>query len=159
MDKIVFLDIDGVLNYEKTVNLPPVKVEEATGLPFRQWGYAQFDPKCVERLNWITDSIRAKIVISSTWRVCSMEQFERIVAYFDQVGITGKVIGRTPSGDSYKCRGEEIQAWLDLFAVDKFVIIDDDNDMEHLTPFLVQTTWDEGLQDEHVTKAIEILAS
>jgi hypothetical protein len=41
--------------------------------------------------------------------------------------------------------------------VESFVILDDDADMEHLLPRLVQTSMDDGLQDRHVEKAVEIL--
>lgn len=75
------------------------------------------------------------------------------------------------------CRGVEIQAWLDEPAVwtgtgfidggplspprrnliKRFAIVDDSDNMGHLKPYLVRTTWQEGLQDEHVGLLIKML--
>jgi len=59
-----------------------------------------------------------------------------------------------------KGRGHEIQQWLDDWSGDKitnFVILDDDDDMEHLSDFLVLTSESKGIQDSDVKSAIEIL--
>lgn len=66
--------------------------------------------------------------------------------------------GITPwSRDRY--RGSEIKEWLDEHPeVTNYVIIDDDNDMlEEQEPYLVQTSWYDGINDYDVEKAIKIL--
>jgi hypothetical protein len=169
--KAIFLDIDGVLNTEKTANIPLIPVNFDTGLPFRRLGYHAFDEMAVKRLNRLTDETGAKIIISSTWRIGALKQnnWDRLKAYFGQMGVTGEIVdfvpyrpeeisrhlGETPK---HQTRGVEIKvSLLQHPEIDKFVIIDDDDDMDGLEEFLVQTTWEEGLQDEHVKRAIEIL--
>ncbi len=71
-------------------------------------------------------------------------------------GIKGEIIEMTISGDSD--RGSEIQHYLDNNPdISKFVIIDDDSDMGELLPHLIQTKFEDGLQDTHAEKIIEIL--
>jgi hypothetical protein len=92
-------------------------------------------------------------------------------------GFVGNIIGstlecddRTPAFEKFlqenpghidgtrRCRGNEIQAWLDAVPVVKtFAILDDDSDMGHLLPFLVRTSGQTGLQPEHVEQAIKLL--
>ena len=58
-------------------------------------------------------------------------------------------------------RGTEIQAWLDAWRgepVESFVILDDEGDMAHLLPRLVQTGWSTGLLHEHVQVARRLLS-
>jgi len=162
--KVVFLDIDGVLVTDETIHMPLVPVDGDTGLPFRRLGYPQFDKQCVQRLNRITETAGAVIVLSSTWRILpSEEEWERLKRYLSQVGIVAPVVDRTPrvgpaNEDGFKTRGMEIQAFLDVHPeVDKFIIIDDDSDMDHLMPRLVLTYWDYGLEESHVGQAISML--
>lgn len=146
--KIIFLDIDGVLNsvaWLKTLPEPP-RIDE------------MIDREAVRRLNRLLDETGgAKIVVSSTWRLGkSVQNLQEILEKF---GCTGTVIGKAPYLG--KRRGYEIQHWLSEQAEqpERFVILDDDSDMEHPSPFLVQTTWQNGLLDEHVTAAAKFLLS
>jgi hypothetical protein len=41
--------------------------------------------------------------------------------------------------------------------VERFVILDKEADMGDLSPRLVKTTWNDGLLDEHVDRAIAML--
>lgn len=130
------------------------------------------DAPTIPRLNAITDRTGAKIVISSTWRRARHPEDASPTARMRRIlglhGATGDVIGVTPSlleeipcanpdGSSAwfaKPRGLEIQAWLDAHPeVTSFVILDDNSDMAYLGHRLVQTTWERGLQDEHVAAA------
>ena len=54
---------------------------------------------------------------------------------------------------------EQIKAYLDGLKVqpDSFVILDDNDDMLKLTPFLVRTNVKHGLTTDDVEKAIKIL--
>jgi len=157
--KIIFLDIDGVLNSMQSMK---ASKEE-------RWN----DEPAIEHIGWLNNIIAntdAKIVISSTWR--RGNQASLFDKYFHALGIIGEVIDVTPRLDSY--RGTEIKCWLmehkskieknkdsgwciHKEPVESFVILDDDGDMEELLPFLVQTNSESGLQEIHAKDAIEVL--
>jgi hypothetical protein len=140
---IIFLDIDGVLNSQEFVDLLG-----------DQWNMEQVDRKAVERLNRIVEATGAEVVISSTWRCCL--PFETIRRIIDLAGGKVLIIDKTPVLGSP--RGGEIQKWLDENpGHERFVILDDCEDMVHLWPHLVETTWDLGLLDEHVERAIKVI--
>jgi hypothetical protein len=121
--KIIFLDIDGVLNnqimYENR--------EDVIG------GKGKISKKCLEILNGLIADTGAKIVISSAWR-----SDDDIEDYLYGIGLKGEIIGKTPRLGKYSLRGNEIYAWLmendSLFGkpyhdFHSFVILDDDSDM------------------------------
>lgn len=149
---IIFLDIDGVL-----VNRRSLK--ERSGMK------AVGDPVCVGNLNRLIALADARLVISSSWRFCGLEEMKLILSYW---GVNGTVIGLTPDL-SYKSpesniwicplRGEEIQKWLDenTGVWNDFVILDDDADMSHLEGKLVRTDFEIGLTDNDVKAALKIL--
>lgn len=143
-NKVIFLDIDGVLNHGDFCAETPNRTIEAYPL----------DKKALTRLKTIVDETNADIVLSSSWRMVRQlkQAVKENLALFDMefIGVTSCL---------YKERGYEIQKYLDEHPeIEQFVILDDDADMVHLMPHLVQTTWDHGLLDEHVAKAIEILS-
>jgi hypothetical protein len=116
--KVIFLDIDGVLNV----------------IPYGhdRWG-SLFHPHLVDNLKRIIDETGAKIVISSTWRMGNglpgMKEM-----WMDR-GLPGEVVGVTPNFmvhfGTTLCRGKEIDAYLeDHPEIESYVIIDDDSDME-----------------------------
>jgi hypothetical protein len=150
--KILFLDIDGVLNSRtylmvcyKQGMVPDDKI----------------DPDAVKRLNQITDATGASIVVSSTWRLPYVwhNNVADLRKLLKKVGITATILGATPDHQRSHGRGGEIQDWMDNCGqqIDSFVILDDDNDMGKLDKFLVKTTFTDGLQDVHVKAAVEIL--
>lgn len=144
MSKVIFLDIDGVLNNKEVF----CKITQS-----RVW-----DNWCVDRLNKITKETNAKIVISSTWR--RSDSLYSIIK--NEMGIEGEIIGRTinylPIGVERTYRGDEIQLWLDEHPfVTNFIILDDNSDMVHLIDHLIQTDTFIGLTDEHVKEAIRRL--
>lgn len=151
--KIVFLDIDGVLNSEDWVSRQVAKNIRVQS--DRDW----FDPEAVKRLNSLFVVVpSAKVVISSAWRC--LHSMDELADLFKSVGLLGvEIIGMT-GHDKEGVRGREIQAFLDTMPeAPTFVILDDDNDMEHLLPFLVQTSWANGLQITHVNDAIRRLGA
>lgn len=170
--KIVFLDIDGVICTDASILKPKIPYPPDFHIPFR-YGWDQFSASCVSRLNKITEATGAKLVISSTWRLAchTDEEFKYLIDYLHSQGIKANIIDKTPSHLEYsglwgsgmeriKGRGKEIQEWLDTWKgekVESFVILDDDNDMEHLSDFLVLTSESRGLQDDDVEQAIKIL--
>lgn len=162
--KIVFLDFDGVLNHEEWYAQRPAKPARLEVMDERVARWC-FDPKAAGRLNVLVDA-GAKFVISSTWRLHSdLDELRRILV---ALGFRGEVIGVTPDLSNksrsihaahVRRRGAEIQAWMDEHGTpSSFVILDDDDDMEHLIDRLVQTDFETGLQDEHITRALEKLA-
>ena len=167
--KIIFLDIDGVLNSEKWY-------QERFDINLKTYPICEFDPLTIEQLNLLTDKTNAKIVISSTWRMGrTIDELKNI---FKKVGIKGEIIGVTPYltfNDGYGVeRGNEIKRWIDLNCVrwwdkifdekeknitlESYVILDDDPDMllEQKDNF-VRTSWRDGLTALHTRKAIKIL--
>jgi hypothetical protein len=125
--KIVFLDIDGVLNLMR---------------PERDEFGSLFHEVFVENLKLIIDETDAKIVISSTWK---MDGLQKMQDMWNSRNLPGIVIGITPNGYNIFIndfiRGDEIKAWLDKNPTDNYVIIDDDNDMlEEQMKYFVQTS-------------------
>ena len=151
MMKVLFLDIDGVLNHDYFYShLSEIK------LAHNNYPYTEFDPKCVEELNRILDSTNAKLVVSSSWRVESNLQ-----DIFTQVGIKHKIYGITPIywDDKERTRGEEIEEYLNNNNVDTYCILDDVKDFtdEQMNNFVLCKSYDMGLTKKLADKAIEIL--
>jgi len=145
MNKVVFLDIDGVLVNRKS-------------LIQHQGRRSVGDPECVANLNLITDQTQAKLVLSSTWRHDPIG-FDSLKLLFKSWGVTGEFIGTTTlEHEGFPTRGSEIALWLkeNLF-YGNFIILDDDSDMNELLPFLIKTTFEKGLTAKEVTAAIRRL--
>jgi len=119
--KIIFLDIDGVLNVYSQGH--------------DQYG-AIFHTHFMENLKTIVDETDAKIVISSSWRVNGIDEMRSM---WRDRGLAGEVVDITPdlyfvysgpTGDDNYCRGDEIKLWLENNPeITVYVILDDDNDM------------------------------
>lgn len=133
--RIIFLDIDGVLNTLKFIHIH---------------GTHTLDPQLVSRLRLIVERHGSEIVVSSIWRF-SRELKQRLR---DRLAETGwndpPIIGFTPVG-SFGNRGEEIQAWLASNPTESFTILDDeDNVLKEQKQFLVQCDKHAGLTDREV---------
>lgn len=84
--RIIFLDIDGVLNGD------PHRNGNEEGTTGDYFGY--IFQKMVAELNGIISHTNAKIVISSTWRIpTSVEDNQKMI---DDIGVVGEVVGFTP---------------------------------------------------------------
>ncbi len=142
--RLVFLDIDGVLNSDAFfAREPEANVDR------------DLDRLAVKRLDRICAETSAKVVISSTWRL-DMTQVE-LADLLALHGFAGEVVGTTPSLSGP--RGGEIDSWLDAHrGWRSFVILDDQDDMNRLRRRLVQTTMARGLLDDHVAPALALLA-
>lgn len=169
--RIIFLDVDGVLNhvaFRKTTS-----VISPVGTPPELRGLQLIDPDAVERLNALVEKTGAEVVLSSSWRVRGVDGMQTILA---AAGFRAELVDRTPLRAEYdpavyeRLRGEppvdeyswprgyEIQQWLDdHHDVESIVILDDASSMEHLMPWLVQTSLRDGLLDTHIDMAIEVL--
>jgi hypothetical protein len=167
--KLIFLDIDGVLNNQNWFQSDEYKNLIDNGDVFVR----QFCPDSVKLLNRLTDETQAKIVISSSWR--SLKNFDRLINILKTNGITGSIIDRTPilsfsPYDDYDYsvpRGCEIKAWMEInkdklgVGIGKYksyVIFDDDSDMLYWqrNNFL-QTNPQYGLTSNLIQKAKKIL--
>lgn len=144
--KVVFLDIDGVL-----VTCESVKRRH----PDFRWN--RFHPPCVEALNDITNQTGAVIVISSTWRVGGPKWWARLVLYLHLEGVTAPVVGQTPI-ISGRQRGDEIAQWIaEQGPISKFVVFDDDSDMDAVCKHHLKTGMKDGLTQRHIPHALKLL--
>jgi hypothetical protein len=145
--KIIFLDIDGVLNSDEYYR----SVDRTR----RDWN--RFDPKVVAHIKRLIEEFSATIVISSTWRFGAVKMLNDeliksgLKKYLNKDWKTPQVY---PSH-----RGTEIRMWLDNQAyMSNYLILDDDtNILEEQIPNFVQTNLQLGMQAEHYYKAREIL--
>lgn len=153
MDKIIFLDFDGVLNSVRTMHAFEVD-RTLDDDYFTCLLISLVDPVAIALLNKITDETGAKIVVSSTNRLHL--KFEGCVKVLRRMGATGEVVGVTEHLNS--TRGIEIQEWVARNNVDTFVIIDDDRDMltEQSANF-VHVNGQIGLDHRNKDDAIKIL--
>lgn len=159
-NRYLFLDIDGVLNSERTVNAfnalthaGRVKHDMLTGKQIE----LMWDSVAVGLLRAAQEAIGFKIVISSTWRkTFSVQDFHTI---FDAYGwdTRGIIIGKT--GDEAVIRGKQIKSWLDARAEYPYTyaILDDDADMMPTQkPCFVQTSFRNGLSYENFVELFAI---
>ena len=136
--KVLFLDIDGVVNCKTTSQ--------------RHRGYIGIDPYLAFLVGKITlDVSDLNVVLSSSWRTFhddGMEEISKQVCpLFDITPVLGRPAG---TGIEYCERGREIKAWLELHPnVEKYAIVDDENDMlpEQQQHFF-KTSWDTGITPE-----------
>lgn len=164
-EKVIFLDVDGVLNDAgKNYNMG-IYVEEAR----------------VQRLKSIVEATKADIVMSSSWRhyfklfnenpesikdtyeLPKMKTLKDILDKYDlSISDYTKYLETGPDA-----RPLEIREWIvDKVNLNRFVILDDDDfwKWNWLEEYFVMTKRVEnnynmirGLEDDHVKRAIEIL--
>lgn len=119
--KVIFLDIDGVLN--------------VIGQGHDEFGQI-FHQHFMDNLKRIVDETGAKIIMSSSWRHAGLAKMQ---AMWEKRGLAGELIGVTPDlwrrvkDEEYHerlQRGDEIQVILNLRPeITNYVILDDDQDM------------------------------
>lgn len=162
--RVLFLDIDGVLNSNQYLLNNPGAFDRGT-----PQGYLpMFDDAACARLEVVLRVTGAKIVISSSWRYG--HTIEQMREYLAAKGVTAEVIDFTPSGHisdlsgdasietKMTCRGHEISAWIDAHPeLDSYVVVDDNSDMDGVRERFVQTTWEHGLLDEHMLPLVRTL--
>lgn len=152
----IFLDLDGVM----------VTSNQHYGKNHKKYDGHPFDSKCVKVLNEIIEKTNPIIIISSDWKLYfTQSQLSQI---FVENGVNSVVDGITP--DSWgvqftslkqleECRAFEIQSYVMMHEVTKWVAIDDLN----LFPWIpVNFVWctrsSEGLKQSGVKdKIINIL--
>jgi hypothetical protein len=130
--KIVFLDIDGVLNSHRTA-------VAFGGYPFEVDGKdrAMFDEVALSLIRGIIQTAGASVVLSSSWRIT--HAWEKVGKCLDL-----PIIDKTPSLPGN--RGSEIAWWLAKHPkVESYAILDDSPDMlDSQKPCFVQTTMEDG---------------
>lgn len=136
--KILFLDVDGVLNSAEFFcrNKHIVRPSEV-------------DPKAVKRILRVLEATGAQIVLSSSWRHVP-ELIERLIQAGLPIMDKTTVLLDQP-------RSAEIRAWLDEHPeTTSFAIIDDDTDAE-IAGHFVRTRWKHGMYGKHEAMLIALL--
>ena len=134
MKKILFLDIDGVLNTKWWYT----QMDRNT--PRDKYGYA-FDPRAVANLKKIVEETGADIVMSSSWKSMGLSQMKEM---WSVRNLPGNIIDITPDYLSESLlnsdlnndevlyeRGCEIKGWLSLHKDEAihYAILDDMDDI------------------------------
>ena len=148
-DKVLFLDIDGVLNSSKFFD--SLNDEEAS--------WKEIDEEAVKILQRIKEETDCKIVMTSSWRNgwnelrrYKMYRYARKVMK-DHGFIFDKWYSLLPGYD-YGGRAEAIAEFIYDNEVKNYVILDD---QDMLAPYLILTNGAVGLTEEDADKAIAIL--
>ncbi len=166
MQKILFGDIDGVLNTSlwfgpKDKNAPKDK-----------WGYA-FNPSSVANLKRIVDKTGADIVLTSSWKCIGLTELRKM---WKSRNLPGNIIDVTPTRYSDEelwtididdvelenSRGYEIKEWLLRHGkqVGTYAIIDDMYEMlSEQQSRLVLTNSEKGLTADDADRVILLLNS
>jgi len=157
-NRVVFLDIDGVLN-STAFFLARREMRGLAGLALtREGDLHDLDGDAIERLNRIVEATGAKIVVCSTWRL--IHDIAWLRSHLAGQGLRAEIIDVTPD-IPHGTRGNEILKWLDAHpGVSSWVVIDDTpSDLRQVRRNVVVTKFETGLLDEHVQDAIAILGA
>lgn len=173
--KVLFLDIDGVLNsenwagyrlyciknnmYDRVLNFIDTNDENT------EHKLTMIDDRAVANLNRIVEETGCKIVLSSSWR--SSQESENVFTQYilKLKGFKYELYDVTPRlwhKEFGTQRGEEIQLWLgkesEKNEIESYVILDDDSDLlpEQMNNF-IHVDGQVGLTYNDVCKAIKIL--
>lgn len=165
--KVLFLDIDGVLN-----SFSYFSAEKLSRAAFRH-APSKIDARAVARLNFVVEQCEAIVVLSSDWRKSPPNPgLLGTEAALRERGATFSLTFATPilkeserlarlaesSAGTYTPRWLEIQCWLDEHQeVSRFAIVDDEPDMAHLNDRLVVTEPEFGLTDDNCGRLLALL--
>ncbi len=160
--KIIFLDIDGVLNSDLWYRSQQAEVRKSNVLELH------LDPRAIQLLNKVILETGAKVVLSSTWRKHYL--LETIQSIFESMGFIGEIISKTPDLvrlDENFIRGNEILKWCKdnelllnckYYQYTEYVILDDKNDVLfwHKNNF-IQLDRYSGITPTKASEAIKLL--
>ena len=170
MKKVIFLDVDGVLNSDSTL-YEDISLED----------------DLISNLKELVDKTGAKIILSSSWRLSTeavatlmdkLDKFDLVISGMTYDGVdldwlekyefdvTKKYLDTKFDYDENRQikithdRGAEIFKWLHDHDDCAYVILDDE--IEDIKPYfsesvIVKTSYKTGLTKEDVKKAIQIL--
>jgi len=150
--KVLFLDIDGVLNsreYMKKIGRGDV-----------------IDPRCVLYLNEVINTTNCNIVVSSAWR--NIHTWPELLAILEDNGVNVKTfIGKTPDRfHQFKTRGDEIIEWIEDYSIRNdvdltYAVVDDElTGLEKVIHRTVKTSFTDpngGLNKEKAQELIKML--
>lgn len=157
--KILFLDIDGVLNCMNVPDKKPFHDERCYGL----------NPALVANLKRVVDSTGCKIVVSSSWRYFKDYkpfrkncEWKKVLADMLGYDADSLFIGDTPT--VFGTRGKQIVQWLSenckkLHSPVKICVVDDEiSDIvdEISKNVVVKTDYMHGLTESDADKIIDI---
>lgn len=138
--KVLFLDIDGVLNCGATFE--------------GKHRCDVIDRDMVQEINRVIQATDCNVVISSSWRLAW--PMGELKARLRQEGMIDRVIDKTPM---LRRRDDEILAWLKEHPeVTRFAVVDDDSfDLTAVADRLAHTSFETGLLAKHADRLIELL--
>jgi len=146
MMKIIFLDIDGVLN----------SISDGFGIPHNMTP-STLDRRAIGMLKYVTKVTKSHIVISSTWRCFGTHEW--FCGLFEAYGwFRPPIIDITRGSKKDEIRGDEVNDYLNRHVIDKYVIIDDDSDF-YPDQKLVQTDIANGFILKNALECIDILGN
>ena len=154
--KVIFLDIDGVLVTRNSIKYQYLNFPDETNI--------RFSKKAVKNLNKLVRLTKAKIVISSTWRL--FHSLEKLQNIFEEQNIESEIISTTSvekaTVEEDIPRGQKIADWLEQHPeVEQYLIIDDDvqADCIQFHPYnCVETSYKRGFAPEdRFNEALAIL--
>lgn len=138
MSKVLFLDIDGVVNCKSTKERHPA-APSIIGI----------EPVLVALVKQIVDQTGCVIVLSSSWRLYGPD-LDHVKTFFELADITPDKRGLTD-------RGCEVIAWLDQHPeVTAHAILDDNSDFHKDQPLFL-TSWDTGINQDIADQVINHL--
>ncbi len=150
MNKIIYLDIDGVLNSD---DFAKFCLEEEGFDPF---DVDALDPRAIKNLKYIVEETGAQIVLSSSWRWEDVAK----TAVRTQLKDFGLIFIDTTTMKINRCKSRtmEIETHLEEHPEIKRYVILDDTDIEPpLERYQIKTIFKTGLTRKDAEKAIKIL--
>jgi len=182
--KIIFLDIDGVLNCQNAYHEGFCRYVSWNWEDGSEDHHQSFYPPSKELLNKLIEETGAKIVISSTWRHSGLDFMRKV---WEVEKMRGEIIGITPTfmakiKDYTLPRGCEIESWLkqnsfmhinwdesyqriemEKSGIENYIIIDDDSDMlygqrNHFVHVLPSPRNKSGFNQKYYEQALSILS-
>lgn len=143
--KILFLDIDGVINSARTA-------KAFNGYPWNAKSLENFDKVAIRLIQLLCEETNCSIVLSSTWRLD-----ENWMDLESQLGLP--IIDRTPKVRFSSVRGEEIKAWLEKQdQTIQYAIVDDTDEMlDEQKDHFVHVDGLNGLSYENYNRLKELL--
>jgi hypothetical protein len=153
--RIIFLDIDGVLNSEN---------EPYEG---KLWRLSE---SAILRVNTIIERTDARIVLTSDWR--RYHGLQRCAEVLRAHGLSAEIVDATPNLENRRTvheedfdptayferlRRSEIEAWMKSHDIQTFVVIDDLAVFERDHPNMILTNATTGLTAEDAARAIAVL--
>jgi hypothetical protein len=150
--KVIFLDVDGVLNIISDSYKTTAQKDE-------NGHFIHLEKHLLKRLEYLIKETGAKIVVSSSWRLDIENLREKLKKA--NFSLISEIYGLTGLGHT---RGEEIKAWINKHKPTKYVVLEDEifdvcGEKCDVIPEenVVEVDHTVGLTDKDVKRAIAIL--